>query len=229
MEYFWIVLLLAVGLFFLLLEIFIPSAGLLAIGGVVSLGAGVLIAFRHGLAAGVAAVAAIAVLLPLEIVFGVRLFPHTPLGRRIVLKAKAKTTLADRAVETGMPELTGKEGVTVTYLRPAGVAEIEGRRVDVVAEGLMIDVEPAGEGRADRRQPRGGAREGRRVSGLRPAWSGRHASRGLAAVRARAARADARRGRARRGARVLSFHVGRVVWTRRFEASGRRMETAVLL
>ncbi|MCL5677467.1 MAG: nodulation protein NfeD, partial [Firmicutes bacterium] len=39
------------------------------------------------------------------------------------------------------PGMAGKQGKAVTLLRPAGAAEIEGRRVDVVTEGDFI---PAG-------------------------------------------------------------------------------------
>jgi len=34
--------------------------------------------------------------------------------------------------------LLGAEGVSITYLRPAGVIEIDGRRVDVVTQGELI-------------------------------------------------------------------------------------------
>jgi len=33
----------------------------------------------------------------------------------------------------------GKEGITLTVLRPAGMAEIEGERVNVVSDGNFID------------------------------------------------------------------------------------------
>lgn len=139
MEYAWIFILLAAGLFFLLLEIFLPSAGLLLVSGVAALVVSIVLAFRHSPPLGILVIVLIAILLPLEIIVGVKVFPHTPIGKRVVLGPKEKTTADDRAIETDMSSLVGKEGVTVTYLRPAGVADIEGRRVDVVAEGLLID------------------------------------------------------------------------------------------
>ena len=42
------------------------------------------------------------------------------------------------ATERGLPNLLQKEGVAASGLRPAGVAEIEGNRVDVVTQGEMI-------------------------------------------------------------------------------------------
>ena len=38
-----------------------------------------------------------------------------------------------------LTELGGKEGVTLTALRPAGAAEIEGRRLDVVTDGVFVE------------------------------------------------------------------------------------------
>jgi membrane-bound serine protease (ClpP class) len=140
MDYAVIFLLLAVGLFFLLTELFIPSAGMLGIAGTVALGFSLFFAFRMSIAMGIVDVGLIVVLLPLELIFGVKFFPHTPLGKRMLLKPKEQTTAADRASEKDLSDLAGQEGVTVTYLRPAGVADIGGRRVDVVAEGTFIDV-----------------------------------------------------------------------------------------
>jgi len=42
------------------------------------------------------------------------------------------------ATETGLSGLLHKEGTAASDLRPAGVAEIEGQRVDVVTQGEMI-------------------------------------------------------------------------------------------
>lgn len=40
-------------------------------------------------------------------------------------------------------ELLGKEGVTVSELRPAGIVLIDGRRTDVVTDGEFVAVEQA--------------------------------------------------------------------------------------
>ena len=42
------------------------------------------------------------------------------------------------ATETGLSGLLHREGAAVSDLRPAGVAEIEGQRVDVVTQGEMV-------------------------------------------------------------------------------------------
>ena len=59
--------------------------------------------------------------------------------------SKSFLVLKDSSDGTSVPEvasakagLVGKSGVAVTTLRPAGIAEIEGRRVDVTTAGEFI-------------------------------------------------------------------------------------------
>ena len=42
-------------------------------------------------------------------------------------------------IADGGAKLVGKVGRTITALRPAGAVDVEGRRVDVVAEGVFVD------------------------------------------------------------------------------------------
>ncbi len=137
----WVFLLLAIGLFLLLAEVFIPSHGLLTVGALGTLGASVYFAFGHGPALGFTVIIVAVILLPLEIVLGVKLFPNTPIGKLMMLKRRDKTTDDDRVGAQELDQYVGKTGVTRTMCRPAGIAEIEGKRVDVVAEGMIIDAE----------------------------------------------------------------------------------------
>jgi membrane-bound serine protease (ClpP class) len=69
-----------------------------------------------------------------------RFLPRLPLGRRLVLE----TELTAREGFASAPETDrawfGKRGTTASPLRPAGIADIEGERVDVVSDGEFIDV-----------------------------------------------------------------------------------------
>jgi membrane-bound serine protease (ClpP class) len=62
-----------------------------------------------------------------------RFMPRTPFGRRLILD-----TGLGAEPESDLRWL-GKRGRTTSPLRPAGIAEIEGARVDVVSEGEMIE------------------------------------------------------------------------------------------
>ncbi len=139
MVYLLIIVMAVAGLFLLLMEIFIPSYGLLTVGGLGSLIASLYLSFQESPVLGLVVLGVLVVLLPIEIILGVKFFPHTWVGKRIVLTARGKTAKAERSSDENIFALEGKEGITKTACRPAGVAEIEGRRVDVVAEGMMIE------------------------------------------------------------------------------------------
>jgi len=68
-----------------------------------------------------------------------RYLPRLPFGRRLILE----TGLTAGEGHTSAPERDlswlGKSGTTVSPLRPAGIAEIEGERVDVVSDGEFIE------------------------------------------------------------------------------------------
>jgi membrane-bound serine protease (ClpP class) len=68
-----------------------------------------------------------------------RFLPRLPIGRRLVLE----TELTAREGFASAPETDhawlGKRGTAASQLRPAGIADIEGERVDVVSDGEYID------------------------------------------------------------------------------------------
>jgi membrane-bound serine protease (ClpP class) len=68
-----------------------------------------------------------------------RYLPRLPFGRRLILA----TGLATAEGYASAPERDkiwlGKKGTTVSTLRPAGIADIEGERVDVVSDGEFIE------------------------------------------------------------------------------------------
>ena len=83
-----------------------------------------------------------AILTPITIVVGFKVFPRTPVGKKLILKPTTETA-ADRGssgvTEEDYSQLLDKKGKTITPLRPSGIAEIEGNRYSVVAEGEMIN------------------------------------------------------------------------------------------
>jgi membrane-bound serine protease (ClpP class) len=62
--------------------------------------------------------------------------PRTAAGRKMILVHEQKGM---RAGSQPMEELVGRAGVAETVLRPAGVARLNGKRLDVVAESGMIE------------------------------------------------------------------------------------------
>ncbi|SEN04407.1 NfeD family protein [Lihuaxuella thermophila] len=123
------------GLILLILEIFVPSFGILGILGIVGVVAAVVGAapsWQVGtMAVVIGFVLAIAVLWVLIKFFGKR--PASPL----VLQAAQKNEQGYTSSEN-RKDLLGQVGITMTPLRPSGYAKFGDRREDVVSEGNII-------------------------------------------------------------------------------------------
>jgi membrane-bound serine protease (ClpP class) len=68
-----------------------------------------------------------------------RLLPRLPFGRRLILARGLDSAQGYASAPVSDALLLGKTGRASSPLRPAGIAEIDGHRVDVVSEGDMID------------------------------------------------------------------------------------------
>jgi membrane-bound ClpP family serine protease len=79
-----------------------------------------------------------ALLVPATIVLAFKLFPKSPLGKRMVVSGP--TAAAAPADDPRVSALVGKEGVVESDCRPAGMVRLDGRRLDVVTRGEWIGV-----------------------------------------------------------------------------------------
>ena len=70
-------------------------------------------------------------------VLGLALFPHTPVGRAMILADTQNAEMGWVATE-GDEALLGAEGEVYTPLRPAGTITIAGKRIDAVSDGSLI-------------------------------------------------------------------------------------------
>jgi len=129
-----IVVLVVVGFLMIAAEVFVPGLILGTLGGLCLLASVVLCYFSYGALTGTIAFAVLVVLSVGGFFLWLRLFPHTPIGKKLMLN---RSLLSQNAIES--PDLIGIEGEAVTPLRPAGTALIQGRRMDVVAESGLIE------------------------------------------------------------------------------------------
>jgi membrane-bound serine protease (ClpP class) len=134
------------GLILLAIELFVtPGFGVMGILGLAALLGGLglsLVGAGATWAVILGAVGRVAVSLLLAITASLvllRFLPRLPGGRRLVLE----TELAAREGFASAPEADrdwlGKRGTAVSTLRPAGIADIEGQRVDVVSDGEFVE------------------------------------------------------------------------------------------
>ena len=78
--------------------------------------------------------------LPIYLMYAIRLFPKTPLGKRLALRRPDPEAGAGDGVPEAdeHPEWIGAEGVTMTVLRPSGTIRIGDKRIVATAEGELI-------------------------------------------------------------------------------------------
>lgn len=132
-----VILLFGAGIALVVAEVFIPSLGLLGMLAALSLVGSIGMAFYEDPNTGMIMLALTAILVPIIMTFGIKLFPKTPMGRKMT--ARGYSFDDGQGVDRRDAELEGKHGTVESTLRPSGMARIDGRRVDVVSRGESID------------------------------------------------------------------------------------------
>ncbi len=136
MDWITITVLIIAGLVLMAFEVYVPGFVLGSFGLMLLVIAGILCYRTYGISATVL-VGILEVALTLVVVFGsLKLFPETATGKRMIL---SKTQTGTHSQIEHAPELVGREGVAHTMLRPSGMALVDGKRLDVVAESGMIE------------------------------------------------------------------------------------------
>ena len=125
-----------VGVVVIISEIILPSGGILSILAAGVFGYSLYIAFNDiSTGIGIAFVAADVILIPVLVIVGLKLLAKSPVTLR-------QTLSRNEGVSSQSSELDSfihMEGTAVTDLRPAGMAIINNKRVDVVTRGEYLD------------------------------------------------------------------------------------------
>jgi membrane-bound serine protease (ClpP class) len=144
----WEEVLLALGgIVLLALELFvIPGFGIAGVLGILALLAGLVLSL---LGSGgnapefiVAATSRVVFALLLALAGSfllLRFLPRLPVGRSLILETRLGAGTGYTSEPTSDAGWLGKEGHALSPLRPAGIADIDGQRVDVVSDGAFID------------------------------------------------------------------------------------------
>lgn len=136
----WSIILLLAALGVIGIEMFIPSAGLLAFVAGILIISSVVTAFLYSIPAGVVMVVVVALLLPVMFLLFVNVWPNTPIGKRILLGKLSEDDVRLKGEHYDEQEsLVGKTGVSKSKMFPSGQILIDGRKYDAVSEGLPIE------------------------------------------------------------------------------------------
>ena len=134
----WGLALIAAGLLLIFAELLLPTGGLL---GIIAAGlaiAGIVCMFRVSTLWGAVSLLGVAVLAPMAVGFALKIWPSTPVGRRVLgVQSEEEQERARAAEEEERKQreaMIGTEGVVLVDLRPIGVVEVNGRRYDAISE-----------------------------------------------------------------------------------------------
>ena len=124
------------GILFIIVEILMPTVGLLAGVGIAAMLYSVVLALGGDINAVYAMLAAF-VLAAVAFAFLVKRLPSSRLWKRLVLSDQS-TSQRGYVSSESRADLVGKQGKVLTELRPAGSILIDGAPVDVVSEGTFV-------------------------------------------------------------------------------------------
>ena len=120
-------------------EVFVPSGGLISLCALACLVGGAVIFFQHSATAGWIGVGIAFVMIPGVLIFTYKIFPKTRFGKSVTLTPPERQQ-GDAIPDTSeLKEMLGKVGVVLTPLRPVGMCDFSGQRVECVAEGGYVD------------------------------------------------------------------------------------------
>ena len=130
-----ILLCLMLGAALMIVEVFLPGFGLPGVSGIVLIGAGtVIIWLKAGALTALATLLVVIAVLAVLISYMMHRATEGGAHARIFLREKEELRSGE-----DMQVLLGKQGRTTSVLRPAGIGDFDGVRLNVVTEGSFIE------------------------------------------------------------------------------------------
>lgn len=140
-ELIWGLALLGIALILVVIDIFVPTAGILGVTSLVVAIAGVVVLFRADATWGWIGTGLVLVGGPTAFFLGLRVMPSTPLGQKLILGGDPESEGVPPPQVSSLQELVGSEGDVVTDLRPVGTIRIVSRgnaKFDALSETQLI-------------------------------------------------------------------------------------------
>jgi membrane-bound serine protease (ClpP class) len=137
----WGILLLMLGLALVVLEIFVPSGGVLSFLAAISVIASLVVSFLSSVQFGVIMLAVTSVVVPAVVAAAVRWWPQTPIGRLVLVQPPENPddVLPESEEYRVLPLLIGKIGKAKTKMLPSGTVRIDGQAYDAITDGMPVE------------------------------------------------------------------------------------------
>ncbi|MDR1479489.1 MAG: NfeD family protein [Planctomycetaceae bacterium] len=130
----WSFACLGVGIFWGVLEVFVPSGGVLSFLMLVAIIGGIVFAFLQNTFFGAIYMFSIALLLPFLIWAAVLIWPHTMIGRRILINPEEDPALQPNSRLLALKKLVGKRGIARSKMIFSGQIEIDGCKYNAISD-----------------------------------------------------------------------------------------------
>ncbi|MBU0478605.1 hypothetical protein KKC91_08570 [bacterium] len=131
-----IILLFIAGITFIFIEIFVPG-GIFGLGGCLAICGSIFLCFKNYPSLGFYALILELVFAGIAIILALKFLPKTKFGQYVIL-SKKESKNEGFVSHDNLEDIKDKEGIALTLLRPAGKAEINGKKFDVVTEGGYV-------------------------------------------------------------------------------------------
>ena len=125
-------LLLAIGVILLFAEVLLPTHGLLGLAGGAAVLCAIFFTSRQNAWAGLTLLLVLAAATPFVLAGVMKIWPRTPVGRRLTLPEVQNPAPQQALVRVG------QSGVTVSELRPMGWCEFGGQRLEAMSEHGVV-------------------------------------------------------------------------------------------
>ena len=132
----WAVVLLVLGCGLLVLEVFIPSGGVIGFFAAVAIVSSIVVAFRRDLTTGLAFTAVTLFAVPAAVGLAFKYWPHTPMGKAFLGDLP---TDQDTAPDDPRRKLIGRIGVAKSKMLPSGAVLVDGKVIDAICRGGAVE------------------------------------------------------------------------------------------
>lgn len=132
----WAILLLLVGCGLVVMEIFIPSGGVLGFLSTVAILGSLVMAFRHNSTTGLGFIVITLLAVPTAIALAFKYWPMTPMGKAFLGELP---DASDVRPFDPRRDLVGRIGIAKSKMLPSGSISIDKHLFDAVSQGPAID------------------------------------------------------------------------------------------
>ena len=131
------ILLMILGCGLVVMDVFIPSGGLLSFFSAIVILGSLVAAFNHGTTTGITFILITLLAVPTVVGLAFKYWPHTPMGKAFLgeLPSQGELTPYD-----SRRELVGRVGITKSKMLPSGSVLIDDQHIDAVSQGAAIDM-----------------------------------------------------------------------------------------